>query len=50
MENEVTVTNTGGRTLGTLRVGCWFMTGVNYRCADALIEVLGENDDLLYTI
>ncbi len=26
------------------------MTGNNYRCADALIEVVGENGELLYTV
>jgi hypothetical protein len=50
LENEVTVTNAGGRTLGFLRVGCWCLAGVNFRCADAMIEVLGENEEVIYTV
>jgi hypothetical protein len=37
LENEVVVTNIGGRVLGILRVGCWCFSGTNYGCADAQI-------------
>lgn len=50
MENEVVVTNSGGRVLGILRVGCWCFAGNNYSCADAQIEIRGENDDLIFTL
>ena len=41
LENEVVVTNAGGRQLGILRVGCWCMSGSFFSCADAQIQILG---------
>lgn len=50
MENEITVTNASGRLLGSLRVECWCMSGTFYSCADAMIKVLDEKEELIYTI
>lgn len=50
LENEVVVTNSSGRQLGVLRVGCWFFAGTYFACADASIQILGENGERLYTI
>ena len=50
LENEVTVTNSSGRVLGILRVDCWCIGGSFYSCADAMIKVLDEKEELLYTI
>jgi len=37
LENEIVITNKGGRVLGYLRVGCWFFAGTQFACADAQI-------------
>ena len=37
LENEVVITNKGGRILGYLRVGCWCFAGTQFACADAQI-------------
>lgn len=44
------VTNAGGRQLGSLRVGCWCWAGNFYSCADASIQVLGEDEQVLFTL
>ena len=50
LENEVTVTNAGGRVLGILRVDCWCLSGSFYSCSDTMIKVLDEKEELLYTV
>jgi hypothetical protein len=50
LENEVAVSNAGGRLLGTLQVGCWCLAGSYFACADAQVQVLGEDETVLYTI
>jgi len=39
------VSNSQGRVLGILRVGCWCIGGNYFSCADAQIQVLnGESE------
>ena len=45
------VKTTSGRLLGTIKVPCWCYAGTYFACADAHIQILsGENNMLLYTI
>jgi len=50
LENELSVKNSSGRELGSLRIGCWCFSSNHYGCADAQMQILGENEEVLYTI
>ena len=36
--------------MGILRVDCWCIGGAFYSCADTMIRILDEKEELLYTI